>query len=222
MASGCTAALGLAHDEPKGAGRGQGAQEGGSGTTAFVSYCRKALGHPLIDWMWAGAELAWCTPPHCHRVWPQPPKQCGRWGLPMDPWLGNQELLRFICSPVPCCASTRALGEPGSPSLEQIQGNSLSPWRGRTGRGVAGGIRAKGTAGHSQLGTGTQMVLPESCSSDQRVKEQEKRIAGRKTVQMTEKSPCSGPARKKGKKPRNTPRNTGQVQHSPGTLGLSE
>lgn len=52
VASGCTTALGLAHDEPKGAGRGQGAQEGGSGTTAFVSYCCKALGHPLIDWVW--------------------------------------------------------------------------------------------------------------------------------------------------------------------------
>lgn len=44
--------------------------------------------------------------------------------------------------------------------------------------GGAGGITAKRTAGHSQLGTGTQMVLPESCSSDQRVMDQERGLLG--------------------------------------------
>lgn len=37
---------------------------------------------------------------------------------------------------------------------------------------------AEGTAGHSQLGTGTQMVLPESCSSDQGVMGQERGLLG--------------------------------------------
>lgn len=40
--------LGLAHDEPKGAGKGQGAQRG-SETTGSV---QQSLGMSFIDWVW--------------------------------------------------------------------------------------------------------------------------------------------------------------------------
>lgn len=110
VASGCTPALGLAQDAPKGASKGEGAQ-GASGTTAFLSGYSKTWacpGSPPYR-LGVGQELSWPGAP-LHAVTSDgssPPRtQCGTWGLPMAPWPGSQELSRFICSPVPLCQHT--------------------------------------------------------------------------------------------------------------------
>lgn len=128
----------------------------------------------------AGGELARCTPPRSHLGCFQHPSKSletrrGTWGLPTAPWPGSQELPRFICSPVPRCAGTWAPAELASPSPEQIQSNCPAPRQGKDGEeGVQVASRLRGRRGHGQLGTGTQMVLPESRRSDHRVMGQER------------------------------------------------
>lgn len=135
------------HDAPKGAVKGEAAWGGSGTTTALVSGYTDAQacpgtgeGHPPYQLgVGRGGELAQCTPPHGHLGWLEhssksPETQRGRWGLPTAPWPGSQELLRFICSPVPCCAGTWAPAEPASPGPEQIQSDCPAPWGGRTGK----------------------------------------------------------------------------------------
>lgn len=107
-----------------------------------------------------------------------------------------------------------------------LSGSKATPCpRGGEGQGGegAGGIAVEGTAGRSQLGTGTQMVLPESCSSDQQVMGKERGLQGEEQPRLHRENTLFSTSKEKGggEKTRNTSRNTGQVQHNPGTLGLS-
>lgn len=170
-----------------------------------MSHCSKARtcpgSPPLLTGCGAGAELAWCTPPHCHLRWLRPPQDSVGGGD--SPWLPGWAARSCQGSSAHQCHAVPAHGHWRSLAASALSRSKATPCphggEGQEGPG-AGGITAKGTAGHSQLGTRTQMVLPESCSSDQQVMGQEKKIAERRTVQMTEKSPCSRSARKKGKR----------------------
>lgn len=182
VASGCTPALGLAQDAPKGASKGEGAR-GASGTAAFVSGYSKTWAcpgsPPLSIGCGAGDELAWCTPPCCHLGWLEPPQDTvwdmgtPHGSLAWQP--GAVEVHLLTSAIVPAHRHWRSLA---APALSRSKATPCPHGGEGQGGGGAGATGAERTAGHSQLGTGTQMVLPESCSSDQQVTGQERGLLG--------------------------------------------
>lgn len=177
------------HTSPwAGTGCTQGSQQGGRGTGSLRDHClcvwlQQNLGMPWVTPLsigcGAGAELAWCTPPCCHLRWLEPPQDTvwdmgtPHGSLARQPGAVEVHLLTSAIVPV-----HRHWWSLAAPALSRSKATPCPLGGEGQGGGGAGATGAERTAGHSQLGTGTQMVLPESCSSDQQVTGQERGLLG--------------------------------------------
>lgn len=168
------------HPREPARGKGHGEPQGPLPLCLATAKPGHALGYPPLSiGCGAGAELAWCTPPCCHLGWLKPPQDTvwdmgtPHGSLARQPGAVEVHLLTSAIVP-----AHRHWWSLAAPALSRSEATPCPHGGEGQGGGGAGATGAERTAGHSQLGTGAQMVLPESCSSDQQVTGQERGLLG--------------------------------------------